>query len=299
VSKLKWLLLRPAFLYPRIYAFFCYYRKKERRKEIEKILLFFDKKWDPERMKVITKGIFERRGLKKLNRRLIPLIDTYFIDHFVKVEGLHYLNQALEEGRGVILMSGHFGNPHLSINALRVMGYDVKVLKGGVLRKAKPSRFEYYETWDNTVFLHDRSLTDADKRSRIFDLLQSGGILYQMADAAEGRKKEYTSFLGKEMGFPTGVIHLAHQAKAALIPLFHFYENGRLTLIFKETIDDHWKDGERGYHRIVKDYARLLESYILANPEQYIGIYGPTVLNDYYRCHVAGKTPPGEERVVF
>ena len=292
---MKWLLLRPAFLYPRIYAFFCYYRKKERRKEIEEVLLFCNGGWDRERMKAITLGIFEQRGLKKLNRRLIPLFDTRFIEQFVRAEGLHYLNQALEEGRGVVLMSGHFGNPHLSINAMRVMGYNVKVLKGGRLRKAKPSRFEYYESWDNTFFLHDPSLSDADKKKRVLDFLQSNGIVYQMADAAEGRRKEYTSFLGKEMGFPTGLIHLVHQAKVALIPLFHFYEKGRLKLILKERIDNHWEDGEEGYKRIIVDYAKLLESSILSHPEQYIGIYGPTVLNDYYRSHKAGKPLPAEE----
>ncbi|RPJ01170.1 MAG: hypothetical protein EHM36_13745 [Deltaproteobacteria bacterium] len=280
----KWLLLRPAFLYPRLYAFFCYYRKKERREEIEAILRSLDRNWDAERMKAITMGIFERRGLKKLNRRLIPLFDPAFIQHFAKVEGLHHLDQALGEGRGVVLLSGHFGNPHLSINALRVMGYNVKVLKGGAQRKANPSRSEYYETWENTVFLHDRSLSDADRKRKILDILQSNGILYQMADAAEGRRREYASFFGREMSFPTGLIHLAHQAKAALVPLFHFYQNGRLTLILRETLDDHWKEGERGYKRIISEYARLLESYIVAYPEQYIGIYGPTVIESYYRA---------------
>jgi KDO2-lipid IV(A) lauroyltransferase len=289
----KWFLLRPVFLYPRIYAFFCYYRKRERRREIEERLLLCNEKWDREKIRSITMGIFERRGLKKLNRRLIPLFDPKLIEHFVKVEGLHHLNQAMGEGKGVILMSGHFGNPHLSINAMRTIGYPVKVLKGGELRKTKPSRGEYYESWDNTIFLHDRSRSDADKKERILDILHSGGILYQMADAAEGRKKEYVSFLGKEMGFPTGLIHLAHQAKAALVPLFHFYKNGRLRLVLHERIDGCWEEGEKGYGRIVASYAKLLESCILAHPEQYIGIYGPTVLNDYYQSHVAGKAPIG------
>jgi Kdo2-lipid IVA lauroyltransferase/acyltransferase len=293
----KWFLIRPAFLYPRIYAFFCYYRKKERRREIEERLLFCNRNWDRERIKAISMGIFERRGLKKLNRRLIPLFDPDFIARFVETEGLQHLDRALGEGKGVVLMSGHFGNPHLSINAMRTMGYPVKVLKGGGLRKEKTSRFEYYESWDNTVFVHDRSRSDAEKRGRILDILRSGGILYQMADATEGKKKEYPHFMGKEMGFPTGLIHLAFQARAALVPLFHFYEKGRLKLIFKERIDDAWQDGERVYGRIVARYATLLESCILAHPEQYIGIYGPTVLDDYVRSHSAGKPSPGEEDV--
>lgn len=292
---MKWLLLRPAFLYPRVYAFFCYYRKKRRRKEIEEALLLCNRGWDREKIKAITLGIFERRGLKKLNRRLIPLFDGPFIEEFTRTEGFHHLDHALKEGKGVVLMAGHFGNPHLSINAMRVMGYNVKVLKGGRLRKARSSRFEYYESWENTFFLHDPSVSDADKKKRVLDFLQSNGILYQMADAAEGRRKEYVAFLGREMGFPTGLIHLARQAKAALIPLLHYYEKGRLRLILKERIDDHWEGGEEGYKKIVADYAKLLESSILSHPEQYIGVYGPTVLNEYYRSQRPGKTLSAEE----
>ena len=280
---MKWFLYRLAFLYLKFYAFFCYYRKKERRKEIEEILHFCNEDWDRERIKEIAMGIFERRGLKKLNRRMIPLFDKHFIECFARVEGLDHLDQALKEGRGVVLMTGHFGNPHLSINALRMMGYDVKVLKGGRLRRAKASRFKYYETWENTVFLHDLSLAHADKKRRILEILRSGGILYQMVDAAEGRKKEFVSFLGKEMGFPTGLIHLAHQAKAAVIPFIHLYQKGQILLIFKDPIDDHWKDGEGAYKRILEECARILESYILTYPEEYIGTYGPTVLNAYYK----------------
>jgi lauroyl/myristoyl acyltransferase len=289
---LKRLLYNLLFLYPAIYGFFCYYRKKERRREIEnKILLFYDQRMNPGGLRRIVRGILKLRGLKKLNRRLIPLIDADFIEHFVKAEGLHHLDHAVKEGRGVVLMSSHFGNPHLSINALRMMGYNVKALKGGALRKANPSRFEYYESWDNTVFLHDRSLSGDDRKRRILDILQSGGILHHMADAAEGRRKELTSFLGREMGFPTGLIHLAHQAKAALVPIFYFYKNGRLRLILEEAIDDHWKDGEKAYRRIVTEYAKRLEAYFLAYPEQYIGIYGPTVLSYYYQSHRKGELP--------
>lgn len=280
---LKWLLFRPFFLYPKIYGFFCFHRKKGRRREIEALFQQVHAQWGGERIERIARSIFELRGLKKMNRRLIPLIDRDFVERFVKAEGLDHLDRALQEGRGVVLLSAHFGNPHLSINAMRAMGYPVKVLKGGAQRKARPSRFEYYETWDNTVFLHDPSVSMEEKKRRILGILGSGGILYQMADAAEGRKKAETLIFGTVMGFPTGLIHLAHQTKAALLPLFHFYENGQIRLIVHERVEDGWAEGEAGYGRIVSRYAELLEWNILQHPGQYIGIYGPTVIRAHFR----------------
>jgi hypothetical protein len=51
----------------------------------------------------------------------------------------------------------------------------------------------------------------------------------------------------------------------------------------KEPIDGLWTEGEREYGRILTEFAKLLESYILTYPEQYMGIHVPTVLSDYYQ----------------
>lgn len=292
---MKEIFYRLAFLYPKIYAFFCYYRKKERRKEIEnKFSFFLRNQWNQADKKRIVRHIFELRGSRKMMRYLIPLIDTQFVKQFVKVEGLHHLDEVLKEGKGVVLMAGHFGNPHLSFNALRAMGYDVNVLKGGILRKQKHSRFQYFDSFENTIFVHDPSLPSEEKKGRILEVLQSGKIIYHPGDAGEGRIKKKVLFFGREVSFPTGMLHLAHQAKATIIPFIHLYEAGQITLIFKESIDGHWREGERDYERILIKFAALLETYILAYPEQYMGVYGPTVLHYNYRSYQDGGTSEGE-----
>jgi lauroyl/myristoyl acyltransferase len=291
---LKWLLFKIAFFYPRIFAFSSYYRKKEKRKEYEdKVIFFYRKEKDPQRVKKIVKGVFELRGVRKVMRYLIPMMDTSFIKRFVKVEGLHHLDQVLKEGRGVVLIAGHIGIPHLSFNALRVMGYNLILLSGVTPKDPKHPKIRYYDTQDNTIFVHDPSLSEVYKK-KILETLQAGKILYYDGDAGEGRIKEQVSFLGKEMDFPTGMIYVAHQAKAAIIPFIHLYQKGKITLIFKEPIDQHWMEGERGYRRIVEAFTKLLESYILICPEQYMGIYGPTVLAYYYRDHQHSPIPLGE-----
>ena len=273
-----------AFFYARVYAFFCYYRKKERRKEIEeKILFFYNKGWDSTKVKAIVTGIFELRGSRKIARRLIPQMDIDFVNWFVEMRGLDHFEEALREGRGVVLMAGHLGNMHLSIHALRIMGYDVTFIKGGTPREAKHPRFEYYDHPNNTIFVQDPSLSKEEKEERIMNILRSGKVIYHPADAAEGRVKELGFLFGKEIWFPSAMVYFAHQAKAAIIPFIHLYQKGKITLIFKEPIDDRWRNGEGDYRRIVAEFAKLLESTILTYPEQYMGIYGPTVLAYYYR----------------
>jgi lauroyl/myristoyl acyltransferase len=85
------------------------------------------------------------------------------------------------------------------------------------------------------------------------------------------------------MNFPTGMLHFALQTNAIVLPFFHLYRRGKIKLIFKEPIDGDWKQGKKDYKRIMGEFAKLLESYISSSPEEYMGLYGDTVLNYYYR----------------
>lgn len=287
---MKWFLFKLAFFYPRIYAFLSYHRKRTKRKEFEdKVLFFYSKEKDPRRIKEIVKGVIELRGVRKVMRYLIPQMDGRYIEQFVEVEGLDHLDRALKEKRGVLLMAGHIGIPHLAFNALRVMGYETVLLSGVTPKTPKHPRFRYYDTPDKTIFTHDLSLSEVYKK-RILETLRSGKMIYYDADAGEGKKKERVLFLGKEMDFPTGMLSLAHQANAIVIPFIHLYRRGKTRLIFREPIDGSWEDGIEGYKRIIAGFATLLESHILAFPEQYLGIYGPTVLARYYQSYIKGET---------
>jgi lauroyl/myristoyl acyltransferase len=240
----------------------------------------------------MVRHIFELRGTRKVMDYLIPLVDGRLIERFFTVEGLHHLDVALKERKGVVLLSGHLGNPHLGFCTLRVMGYDLILIKGGRPGKEDRSRFHYSETPKDTIFIHDPSLA-AEYKKRILETLQQGKVLQYFQDTREGRNRETVSFLGRQIDFPTGIIHLAHQAKATVIPCIHLYQRGKITLIFKEPIDRGWENGEGEYRRIVSEFAKTLETYILRYPEQYMGIYGPTVLSEYFRLH--GEARSGRE----
>lgn len=287
-TNVKWLTIQLVLVYPRIYAFFCYYRKKERRKEIEdKFDFFLGGTWTPEKKRRVVRHIFELRGSRKVMRYLIPHMNAEYIKRWVRTEGLYHLDQALEGGRGVVLMTGHFGNPQFGFNALRVMGYDLVLVKGGQ-EKQRDRTFRYTDSVEDTIFINEASISEV-YRGRIIETLRSGKIINYYGDTQEGRTKERIPFLGKAIDFPTGMIHLARQTKAAVIPFLHFYERGKITLILREPIDHGWERGEGEYQRIIQEFASILETYFLVYPEQYMGIYGPTALAASYRAHQEGE----------
>jgi KDO2-lipid IV(A) lauroyltransferase len=279
---LKWVFFKLALLYPRVYAFFCYYRKKRRQEELEeKVKLFFSVR-DPRRVKTIVKGIFELRGGRKMQRYLIPRIDHQFIEWFVTIEGLTYLDKALKEGRGILMMAGHIGNPHIGFSVLRAMGYQITIIKGGKSKKARYRKNRYTDPPEFTIFTEDAPLT-RNARERALDVLRSGRPLYYSMDAFGGKRRIEVPFLGRNMAFATGTLHLARQTNAIVLPFIHLYRHGRIELIFKGPIDADWMHGEEDYRRMISEFTEWMESIILKYPEEYMGIYGDTVLDHYYR----------------
>ena len=148
----------------------------------------------------------------------------------------------------------------------------------------KRKKFRYRENLQDTIFIYDPELA-ADYTERILETLRSGKVIHYYEDTKEGKRKETVLFLGKAVDFPTGMVHLAHRAGAAIIPCIHLYHRGRVTILMKEPVDHGWEKGEGEYKRIVSEFASLLETYISNSPEQYMGIYGPTVLSEYYVSH--------------
>ncbi len=291
--SLKWLIFKLAFLYARVYGYFCYYRKKGRRKEIDdKFHYFLGERLNPKNRRKAVRHIFELRGSRKAMHYLIPLLDDRTIKKFFILEGFHHLDRVLKEGKGVVLLSGHLGNPHLGFCALRAMKYPLILVKGGASRQVKDRKFRYRETPEDTIFIFDKNLA-ASYQKRIVEILRSGKIIQYFGDTQEGRKKEKVSLLEKEMNFSTGMVHLAHQAKSAIVPCIHLYHRGKISVILKEPIEHNWEKGEEEYKRIISEFAELLETYILNSPEQYMGIYGPTVLSEYYSSHHDGNMTAG------
>jgi lauroyl/myristoyl acyltransferase len=293
---LKWLVFKLAFFCAKGYGYFCYYRKRRRRKEIEdKFTFFLGERFNLLNRQKVVRHIFELRGTRKVMHYLIPLLDKRMIERFFKLEGVHHLNLVLKGGRGVVLMAGHLGNPHLAFCGLRSMGYPLILIKGGSPRQVKPSKLRYRETLEDTIFIHDRELA-ADYKERILETLRSGKIIHYYGDTSVGRKREKVPFLGREMDFATGMVRLAHKAKAAIIPCIHLYHQGKITIILKGSIEHDWEKGEGEYKRIISEFARLLETHILEAPEQYMGVYGPTVMSEYFHSQANERKPSQGER---
>ncbi len=171
-------------------------------------------------------GPAEQRELVKANLRDIGMMLMEFALGWlgsdraigrvpVKIEGLEHLQAAREQGRGVLLVGGHFS--HLELCA-RLVSY--RILIAGMYRRMDSDVFEY-------VVLRSRldyadAMFDKDDLRGTVKYLRAGGTLWYAPDQ-DMRSKDnvFAPFFGVPAATITATHHLARMSNAVVIPFFH------------------------------------------------------------------------------
>lgn len=132
-----------------------------------------------------------------------------------RIEGLQHLEAARAQGRGVLLVGGHFS--HLELCA-RLVSQRIRI--AGMYRRMDSTVFEW-------VVLRARlhyaaAMFDKDDIRGTVKYLRSGGTLWYAPDQ-DMRSKDtvFVPFFGVPAATITATHHLARMSGAAVIPFFH------------------------------------------------------------------------------
>jgi Kdo2-lipid IVA lauroyltransferase/acyltransferase len=143
----------------------------------------------------------------------------------VKIEGKGNLDQALAKGRGVILVTAHYGNFPLMSLRLAAEGYPVNLV-------TRPMRDQYAEA-------HFHKLrTDAGVKNisvyprracvaGIINALAKNEIVIILMDQNFGTGGVWVKFFDKLAATPTGPIILSLRTKTALVPSYIYRKGGK------------------------------------------------------------------------
>jgi KDO2-lipid IV(A) lauroyltransferase len=170
--------------------------------------------------------------LSMVDRRL----DAARIARSCRVDGLAHL-EAARAGRGAILLATHSGNSLLLAAQLAAAGLPVSI----VYRHARMMSKAFFAA-GLPRYGFDGILANEGFRAyaRMLDALRHNRVLFAMID--QGVEKAETGvplrFLGKHMPMPGGVVQLARQSRAPIVPVatlaadpvWHFAIESPLTL---------------------------------------------------------------------
>lgn len=133
----------------------------------------------------------------------------------ITIEGLEHLEAARAQGRGVLLVGGHFS--HLELCA-RLVSRRIRI--AGMYRKMDSAVFEW-------VVLRARlgyadAMFDKDDIRGTVKYLKAGGTLWYAPDQdMRSKDNAFVPFFGMPAATITATHHLARLSGAAVIPFFH------------------------------------------------------------------------------
>ncbi len=183
----------------------------------------------------------------------------------VTIEGLEHLHAARAQGRGVLLVGGHF--THLELCA-RLVSSRIRI--AGMYRRMDSGVFEWLVLRARLGYAE--AMFDKDDLRGTVKYLRSGGILWYAPDQ-DMRSKDnvFVPFFGVPAATITATHHLARLGRALVVPFFHRrLPDGRYALRLEAPLDPFPTEDVRA------DTARvnqLIERMVRAAPEQYLWVH--------------------------
>jgi len=226
------------------------------------------------------KSIKERRKIAWgcFRNCAVSMLDLiYFLDHRedmrrrINIEGREHLDAALAGGKGVVILSAHFGNFISMFLRLLQEGYKVNV----VTRKTRDNHFERYITDLRRSNGLKTIYADPGRESigQALKVLRSNEILVILLDQNYGRRGGvFVDFFGKKAATATGPLIFSSRSESPIIPMFLVDQgNGKQKIIIEPPVEM-LKDKTKV--SLVKNISRLtqvIERYIRKYPDQWGG----------------------------
>ena len=228
----------------------------------------------------IAVGVFEHFGRMTVEslrvaatagREVIPLVDVG--------DALAVIQDLLGRGKGLLALTGHFGNWEVAAAYLAAHGMPVTAVWKP---QANPYVARYLDGLRRRLGVDAIPMPEA--RSGVRTALEAGKLVALVADQAPLRGSTWVPFFGRPTKTFEGPGHFAAQTGAPVV-FGGVLEDGARYRAFVEVIDEAPSGGpEVLVPRIATLYRARLEARVRAAPEQYLW------------THRLWKFPPPEDR---
>jgi KDO2-lipid IV(A) lauroyltransferase len=243
---------------------------KYRKIALENLKSAFGNEKTGDEIEAIAKAVFKnlcRTGVELVN---FPKITKVNVETFVHLRNREILDAAFGKGKGVIILTGHFGNWELVAAALRLNGYPGCAIGRRIY-------FHKYDGYLNSLRkIHDVNVVYRDESvKKVLRYLRNNEIVGILADQdVDSVDGVYVNFFGKPAYTPTGPVVLAKATGAEIIPTFMIEEGGRHVMVFEKPLElTDTGDKERDLVVNTQKWSDIFESYIRRYPEEWVWMH--------------------------
>lgn len=220
----------------------------------------------------ICRGTFRNLGRLLGEISQFPRLNRDNISSLVVYEGLqNYLN-AVAQGRGVILLTGHLGAWEMSVFAHSIYGYPMSFLARRVDNPLVERLAERYRTR-----FGNRSIDKKNSVREVLKTLKAGGVVGILADLNASREEGvFVDFFGAQACTTAGVATLALRTGAVVLPGYLIWdETARIHRLHFEPAIETINTGNQkeDVQANTARYTKVLEAVIRRHPDQWLWIH--------------------------
>ncbi|MGH9838811.1 MAG: lysophospholipid acyltransferase family protein [Blastocatellia bacterium] len=220
----------------------------------------------------IKQSVFRNLGRLLGEISQFPRFNRHNIESVVNYVGLENYLDAVKQGRGVILLTGHIGAWELSVFGHSIYGHPMSFLKRNVDNPLVEALADNYRSR-----FGNRGIDKRNSVREILKTLKSGGVVGILADLNASREEGvFVDFFGVPACTTAGVATLALRTGAVVLPGYLIWDEAARIhrLHFEqpiETIDT--GNQKEDVVANTQRYTAALESIIRRHPDQWLWIH--------------------------
>jgi len=242
-----------------------FFAAKDRRAVGENLRIIFPDK--PEReIRRIRIRVFRNFAKYLVDFFRFSKVDEEYIRKNIRVENMHYFEEALKEGKGVIVLSVHIGNWELGAALIALLGFPLWIV---VLphKEGKVDHFFNFQRESKGV-----KVMPVGRAARAcLHLLKENKMVALLGDRDFTEKGVVLDFFGKPAFFPEGPAAFALRTGSSIVPGF-MLRNSDDTFTLR--IERPFKfipgaDKKQDIANAISQYKLIFEEYIRKYPDQW------------------------------
>ena len=225
---------------------------------------------DEQSVNAIVKTCFVNLGKTVVEFMQFPRMNPEQIQKHVKFEGVHHIENALAQGKGAIVLTGHFGNWELLAASITAIVAPLTP----IVRKLRSPRLNALVT--NYREKAGYSSIDRDTGVRqALRCLKNNELLGIVADVDTTVNGVFVNFFGKPAYTPYSPIAFALKTGAAVLPCFIVRQpDGSHRAIIEPPLSlERFDVREKELVVNTQKFTEIIESYIRKYPEQWIWMH--------------------------
>ena len=225
---------------------------------------------DNRKSRILARCCFRNIGKNLIEFMRFPRLNSDNINKLVRFEGKEHIDNALKKGKGVIILTAHFGNWELFGASLSLSGYSLNVIARQIRSQTLDKLVKKHREMTGVASIdRDRSIKTALRCLKRNELL---GILADIDTRVDG---VFVNFFGRLAYTPYGPVAISLKTGAALVPAFIVRQDDDSHCISVELPLNLYRSGnwETDIKVNTSRFTKIIESYIRRYPDQWIWMH--------------------------